>query len=116
MDRPMRLGAFALVAILFVLPVVTHGQLPISEEGPIFGGETKRPLFSFDHWEGELSLEYLGTRQDTKSTQFREMATENLFTEELTLSTHGAIIHPNLVEFDASGTLDLRQRDFNSTS
>src|SRR3954468_10192894 len=101
----MRLGVIALLALLVALPIVARGQYRITEEGPIFGGETKRPLFSFDHWEGELSLEYLGTRQDTKSTQFREKATENLFTEELTLSTHGAIIHPNLVEFDASGTL-----------
>ena len=113
----MRSGAYVLVVgILLVLPIVARGQFRITEEGPVFGGETKRPLFSFDHWEGELSLEYLGTRQDTKSTQFHEKASEDLFTEELTLSTHGAIIHPNLVEFDASGTIDFRQRDFNSTS
>src|SRR6266567_3775966 len=108
--------ACVLLAVLLAMPIMARGQYRITEEGPVFGGETKRPLFTFDHWEGELSLEYLYTKQDTSSAQVKEKASETLFTEAFSLSTHGAIIHPNLVEFDASGTLDLRQRDFNSSS
>jgi len=42
--------ASALLALLFAIPSVAHGQYRITEEGPIFGGETKRPLFTFDGW------------------------------------------------------------------
>jgi hypothetical protein len=108
--------ACALLAAVFAIPSTAPAQYRVTEEGPVFGGEIKRPLFTFDHWEGELTLEYLKTRQDIHSAQIREKADEDLFTESLTLSTHGAIIHPNLVEFDASGTLDLRQRDFSASS
>jgi hypothetical protein len=108
--------ACAIFAAVFAAASTARGQYQVTEEGPVFGGQIKRPLFTLDHWEGELSLEYLGTNQDSRSPQVREKASETLFTEALTLSTHGAIVHPNLVEFDASGALDLRQRDFNSSS
>ena len=108
--------ACLVLATLFAAPSTARGQFQVTEQGPVFGGEIKRPLFNIDSWEGQITLEYLKTKQDTKSQQIREKAEEDLFTESFTLSTHGSIIHPNIVEFDASGTLDLRQRDFTGTS
>jgi hypothetical protein len=108
--------ACALLAALFAAPHAARAQFQVTDQGPVFGAQVKRPFFNIDAWSGELTLEYLKTTQDNKSPQVREKADEDLFTESLTLSTHGSIIHPNLIEFDASGTLDLRQRDFTATS
>src|SRR4051794_11652512 len=59
-----------------------------------------------------IELTALRTQNRIDDPHTHQDDTENLFTESLTLQTHGAIIHPNIVELNLSGTFGLRQREF----
>ncbi len=83
------------------------------DQGPVFGVQKKRPWITFDTWDGRLDL--TAQRTQNKITNVStEKDSENLFTELLTLHTHGAILHPNVVELDMSGSFGLQQRSFES--
>lgn len=109
-------AGFALAAGSAVFSARSVAQYKETEEGPIFGEKTERRWLNLGGWHGELTLSYLGAWNDTKTSEGRTKFTENVFSESLTLGTSGSIIHPNLVDFTADGTFELRQQDYQTES
>jgi hypothetical protein len=106
--------AVTLTAI--ALPIIAGAPRSIAQtpadEAPVFGAKQKRDLVSFDSWEAMLELIFQRTQNKIDDKPSHESDNENLFTETFTLKTHGAVIHPNVLELNLAGTFGLRQRDF----
>jgi hypothetical protein len=91
------------------------GQIVSSpDEPPVFGKREERPWLKIDGFDGHLDFNGQRIQNSTTNGNAHEQDVENLYTESVTLHTHGAIIHPNLVELDLSGTVGLQQQDFSS--
>lgn len=117
MSRPIATRSLAALmlaaaAALCAAPVIAQEQPTTDDVGTIYFGQRREldvPKFWLAPPSAILDLEAIHTRTKTSSSGGTQKTTETLFQEELTLFTHGHIVHPNLVDLRLSVTGGLSQ-------
>lgn len=110
--RTSRLARIAAVLFMAVsaVPLAARGQ-----EGPIiFGQQETRDPFTLYNTYSYLELQYERSVDDTDGRGVSNRTTEDRFEETFTIGTNAALYHPNLVEFDLTGTFGLYQEKIHS--
>ncbi|HVT88470.1 MAG TPA: hypothetical protein VHD56_06425, partial [Tepidisphaeraceae bacterium] len=116
MKRRMGRGPHPSIALLLAL--LPAQRLMAQENGPIILGEQqKHNWLTLGNYHGSLELLYRNQNDqiDPKDGSPKSEFNEDRFQETLSLSSNGAIYHPNLVELNLAGSFGLTQDRIDAT-
>jgi hypothetical protein len=98
------------LAVCGLLATPLRAQTSGDGEGPIIITQPKRPSYlTLDPIHGSVSLMAMYEKENLNNQGDRTQYTNMLFTQELSLSTAGNIVSPNIVHWNASGSVTFEE-------